>query len=151
MKKFFLILAVVAMVLPGCKKIEESIDALENRIDKLEQSIPTIDEQIESIQTSVEALEEVDKSLDESIKALEANDEATAEEIATLKETDKAIEAKIEELKKYVDEVLKSTKDWVSATFATLEQLNKNNIREGVDIVVDVVTQDKKSEVYIIE
>ena len=124
MKKFFLILAVVAMVLPGCKKIEESIDALENRIDKLEQSIPTIDEQIESIQTSVEALEEVDKSLDESIKALEANDEATAEEIATLKETDKAIEAKIEELKKYVDEVLKSTKDWVSATFATLEQLN---------------------------
>jgi len=124
MKKILLLLAVVAMLLPSCKKIEESIDALENRIDKLEQSIPTIDEQIESIQTSVEALEEVDESLDESIKALEANDEATAEEIAALKDADKAIEDKIEELKKYVDDVLKSTKDWVSATFATLEQLN---------------------------
>ena len=125
MKKFFLILAAVAMVLSGCTKIEESIDALSNRIDKLEQeTIPTIDEQIESIQTSVEALEEVDKSLDESIKALEASDKATAEEIAALKEADKAIETKIEELKKYVDDVLKSTKDWVNATFATLEQLN---------------------------
>ena len=125
MKKFFLILAVVAMVLPGCQKIEESIDALENRIDKLEQeTIPTIDEQIAAIQTSIKALEEIDKSLDESIKALEANDKATAEEIAALKEADKAIETKIEELKKYVDETINSTKDWVSATFATLEQLN---------------------------
>ena len=125
MKKFFLILAAVAMVLSGCTKIEESIDALSNRIDKLEQeTIPTIDEQIESIQTSVEALEEVDKSLDESIKALEASDKATAEEIAALKDADKAIETKIEDLKKYVDDVLKSTKDWVNATFATLEQLN---------------------------
>ena len=125
MKKLLLVLvAVMAMVLPGCKKIEESIDALENRIDKLEQSIPTIDEQISSIQESINALEEVDSKLKESIKALEASDKATAEEIAALKDADKAIEAKIAELKKYVDDALKATKDWVSATFATLEQLN---------------------------
>ena len=124
MKKFFLILAAVAMVLPGCKKIEESIDATNARIDKLEQKIPTIDEQISSIQESINALEEVDSKLKESIKALEASDKATAEEIAALKDADKAIEDKIEELKKYIDDVLKSTKDWVNATFATLEQLN---------------------------
>jgi len=124
MKKFLLLLAVAAMVLSGCGKIEESIDALSNRIDKLEQSVPTIEEQISSIQESINALEEVDTQLKESIKALEASDKATVEEIAALKDADKAIEAKIEELKKYVDDVLKSTKDWVSATFATLEQLN---------------------------
>ena len=124
MKKLLLVIAVVAMALSGCTKIEESIDALENRIDKLEQSIPTIDEQISSIQESINALEEVDSKLKESIKALEASDKATAEEIAALKDADKAIEAKIAELKKYVDDALKATKDWVSATFATLEQLN---------------------------
>ena len=124
MKKILLLLAVAAMVLSGCGKIEESIDALSNRIDKLEQSVPTIEEQISSIQESINALEEVDTQLKESIKALEASDKATVEEIAALKDADKAIEAKIEELKKYVDDVLKSTKDWVSATFATLEQLN---------------------------
>ena len=124
MKKLFLVLAVAAMVLSGCGKIEESIDALSNRIDKLEQSVSTIEEQISSIQESINALEEVDTQLKESIKALEASDKATTEEIAALKDADKAIEAKIEELKKYVDDVLKSTKDWVLATFATLEQLN---------------------------
>ena len=125
MKKLLLLVAVLAMLLPSCKKIEESIDALENRIEVLEnETIPTIDEQIAAIQTSIKALKEVDESLDESIKALEANDEATAEEIAALQDADAAIEAKIEELKKYVDDSINSTKDWVSATFATLEQLN---------------------------
>ena len=124
MKKLLFLFAVVAMVLPGCKKINEELDVLGARLDKLEQSVPTIEEQISSIQESINALEEVDSKLKESIKALEASDKATAEEIAALKDADKAIEAKIEELKKYVDDVLKSTKDWVSATFATLEQLN---------------------------
>ncbi|MBR2326432.1 MAG: leucine-rich repeat protein [Alistipes sp.] len=125
MKKFLLIIAIVAMVLPSCKKINDELDALGARLDKLEQkTIPTIDEQITAIQTSIEALEEIDKSLDESIKALEDSDKATAKEIAALKDADKAIEAKIAELKKYVDEAINSTKNWVNATFATLEQLN---------------------------
>ena len=125
MKKLFLLIAVVAMVLPSCKKINDELDALGARLDKLEQeAIPTIDEQIAAIQTSIEALAEIDKSLDESIKALEDSDKATAKEIAALKDADKAIEAKIAELKKYVDEAINSTKDWANATFATLEQLN---------------------------
>ena len=37
------------------------------------------------------------------------------------------------------------------AFYETVQQLAKNNIIEGVDIVVDVVTQDQKSEVYHVE
>lgn len=37
------------------------------------------------------------------------------------------------------------------AFYQTVQQLAQNNLREGVDIVVDVVTQDKKSEVYHVE
>ncbi len=122
MKKF-LLFSVIALLV-GCVDYTDDINAIDERLDALEQSVPSIEEQISAIQTSIKALEEVDESLDESIKALEANDEATAEEIAALKDADKAIEAKIAELKKYVDDALKATKDWVSATFATLEQLN---------------------------
>ncbi len=122
MKKF-LLFSVIALLV-GCVDYTDDINAIDERLDALEQSVPSIEEQISAIQTSIKALEEVDKSLDESIKALEASDEATAEEIVALKEADKAIETKIENLKKYVDDALKSTKDWVSATFATLEQLN---------------------------
>lgn len=125
MKKILLVIATVTMILPGCEKIEDSINALDDRISKLEQeSIPTIDEQIEAFNLSLEALNAVDKALDERIEALESSDESTAEEIAALKSADQAIEAKISELKSYVDDLLKSTKDWVSATFATLEQFN---------------------------
>ena len=122
MKKILLFSLIALLV--SCVDYIDDINAIDERLDALEQSVPSIDEQIAAIQTSIKALKEVDESLDESIKDLEANDEATAEEIAALKDADKVIEDKIEELKKYVDEVLKSTKDWVSATFATLEQLN---------------------------
>ena len=122
MKKILLFSLIALLV--SCVDYIDDINAIDERLDALEQSVPSIDEQIAAIQTSIKALKEVDESLDESIKDLEANDEATAEEIAALKDADKVIEDKIEELKKYVDKVLKSTKDWVSATFATLEQLN---------------------------
>ncbi len=122
MKKFLLFSLIALLV--SCVDYTDDINAIDERLDALEQSVPSIDEQIAAIQTSIKALKEVDESLDESIKALEANDEATAEEIAALQDADAAIEAKIEELKKYVDDAIKSTKDWVSATFATLEQLN---------------------------
>lgn len=124
MKKILLPFVVALLSLASCTDYTDDFNTINNRLDALEHKIPTIDEQISAIQESINALEKIDKSLDESIKALEKSDKATAEEIAALKEADKAIEAKIEELKKYVDEVLKSTKDWVSATFATLEQLN---------------------------
>ena len=124
MKKLFLLVAVVAMFLPGCTKLEESIDALADRVDKLEQSIPTIEEQITAIQASITSLEEVDAQLKEKIMALEASDKASAEEITVLKAKDTELGQKIRTLQDYVESLNKSTKDWVTTTFATLEQFN---------------------------
>ena len=46
MRKLLLLIAAVAMLLPSCKKINEELDSLGNRLDKLEQkAIPSIDEQ----------------------------------------------------------------------------------------------------------
>lgn len=124
MKKLFLLVAVVAMFLPGCTKLEESIDALADRVDKLEQSIPTIEEQITAIQASITSLEEVDIQLKEKIMALEASDKASAEVITALKAKDTELDQKIKTLQDYVESLNKSTKDWVTTTFATLEQFN---------------------------
>ena len=122
MKK--LLLLVIPALLFACVDYTDDLIAIDERLDKLEQTIPTIEEQIASIQTSIDALKAIDKELDDNIKALEESDKATAEEIAALKEADKAIELRIAELQKYVDDSLKSAKDWAIATFATLEQLN---------------------------
>ena len=183
MKKLILILAVVAMVLPSCKKINEALDSLDNRLDKLEQeTIPSIDEQIAAINVSLDNLNAMDKELKGYIDGLTATatnlqeqinvtntkiDEVKAElkgdisstetelkgeiatakanviaqleavkeelekelaqinaTIATLQAKDTELEGKITELKTYVDTELGKTTDWVSATFATLEQYN---------------------------
>ena len=123
MKKLLLLLAAVIIILPGCADYTDEFKDIDNRLDKLEfVAIPSVEQQMASITESIASLEEVDAKLKESIKALEDSDKATAEEITALKNADKAIEEKIETLKKYVDESLQSTKDWVNATFATLEQ-----------------------------
>lgn len=122
MKKLLLLLLPVLVF--ACTDYTEDFNTINDRLDKLEQTIPTIEEQFTSIQTSIDALKAIDKELDDNIKALEESDKATAEDIAALKEADKAIELRMAELQKYVDDSLKSAKDWVIATFATLEQLN---------------------------
>lgn len=172
MKKLFLSLAVMAMLLPSCKKINEAIEGLDSRLDKLEQeTIPSIDEQISAINTTLGNLDAMDKelkgyidnltttasSLQEQINATNTKIEevktalqseistaksevlaqlATAKTelenelaqinatIETLKEKDKELDKKIAELRSYVDNELGKTTDWVSATFATLEQYN---------------------------
>ena len=125
MKKLILILAVVAMMLPSCQKIEDAINALDNRVTELEgEKIPSIEQQIESINTSIADLEAVDIALKEQIEELEKSDEATAEEIANLKTKEAELEQMMKTLQEYVNSLNQSTKDWVSATFATLEQFN---------------------------
>ena len=144
MKKLLLLAAAIGVLLSGCTKLEESIDALGNRIDTLEQTtIPSIEEQIEAVNVSIAALEEVDEELEKSIKALENNDKAIAEEITALKAKDAELDAKIAELKEYVNGQLNSTKDWISATFATLEQYGK--LTEDV-AAVQALVENYKNE-----
>ena len=93
MKKLLLLIAIVAMVLPSCKKINEELDALGNRINKLEQeTIPTIDEQIAAINVSLDALEETDKELKGYIDGLQATADNLQEQI-------NATNTKIDEVK----------------------------------------------------
>ena len=129
MKKLFLLVAVVAMLLPSCQKIEDAINALDNRVTELEgEKIPSIEQQIESINTSIADLEAVDIVLKEQIEELEKSDKATAEEIANLQTKDAELELMIKTLQEYVNSLNQSTKDWISATFATLEQFNSLSI-----------------------
>ena len=129
MKKLLLVIAAVAMLLPSCQKIEDAINALDNRVTELErEKIPSIEQQIESINTSIADLEAVDIALKEQIEEREKSDEATAEEIANLKTKDAELELMIKTLQEYVNSLNQSTKDWISATFATLEQFNSLSI-----------------------
>ena len=93
MKRLILILAVVAMVLPGCKKINEALDSLDNRLDKLEQeTIPSIDEQIAAINVSLDSLNAMDKELKGYIEGLTAT-------ATNLQEQINATNTKIDEVK----------------------------------------------------
>ena len=129
MRKLLLILAVVAMMLPSCKKINEAIDDLNNRVTQLEgEKIPSVEQQIESINTSIADLETVDAALKEQIAELEKGDEATAEEISNLKTKDAELKQMINTLQEYVNSINQGTKDWVNTTFATLEQFNSLSV-----------------------
>ena len=84
MKKLLLVIAAVAMLLPSCKKINEAIDGLDNRLDKLEQeAIPSIDEQIAAINTTLENLDSMDKELKGYIDALTTTASNLQEQINT--------------------------------------------------------------------
>ena len=124
MKKFFLILAAVAMLLPGCKKIEESIDALENRIDKLEQeTIPTIDEQIAAINLSLDALDAMDKELKGYIDGLTATANDLQEQI-------NATNTKIDAVKAELQGEISDAKAAVLAELEALETELKNELAQ---------------------
>lgn len=72
MKKFFVLLAIVTLLLPSCQKINDRIDGLEDRIDQVEGTqIATINQQIEAINTTLPQLRETDTELKEYIKSLQ--------------------------------------------------------------------------------
>ena len=72
MKKFFVLLAIVTLLLPSCQKINDRIDGLEDRIDQIEGTqIATINQQIEAINTTLPQLRETDTELKEYIKSLQ--------------------------------------------------------------------------------
>ena len=105
MKKIFLLVAVVAMSLPSCQKINEAIDGLDNRLDKLEQeAIPSIDEQIAAINVSLDNLNAMDIELKGYIDGLTAT-------ATNLQEQINAANIKIEEVKAELKNDITSTED----------------------------------------
>jgi len=126
MKKLFgyCVLAVVlSLVATSC--YNDDIKNLQQQIDALKSGeIATIETQISSINTSITELKSVDNTLKEYITALQSDSKKYAQQIADLTAMDKTLETKIADLQKYVDSGIKDTKDWASATFATLDQMD---------------------------
>ena len=122
MKKLFLLVAIMAMVLPSCKKINEELDALGARLDKLEQeTIPTIDEQIVAINVSLDALDAVDKELKGYIDNLTTTASSLQEQI-------NATNSKIEEVKTALQGEISTAKAEVLAELEALETELKNEL-----------------------
>ena len=98
------------------REIKGYITTLQNTATELQRSINSINDRIGNLE----------KELQTSLTNLRTYMETQLSNINTaienLQEKDKAIEKRIDDLKGYVDTQLKNTKDWVSATFATLEQ-----------------------------
>ena len=113
MKKLFLSLAVVAMLLPSCKKINEALDSLDGRLDKLEQeTIPSIDEQIAAINVSLDNLNAMDKELKGYIDGLTAT-------AANLQEQINATNTKIDEVKAELKNDITTTEDELKGEIET--------------------------------
>ena len=122
MKRVLLMAATIAFLF-GCQKINNAISDLDKRVSQLEGTrISTIEQQIESMKISISDLKEVSNTLKEQIAALENQEIPTTEDLANLKAKDIEIEQAIATLQEYVDSLNQGTIDWISATFATLEQ-----------------------------
>ena len=146
MKKYLvLVLSGAFLILSSCAT-KGDIDNLQHQIDGLKSGqIATIENQINSINGSITSLQETDREIKGYITALQNTaselqksinsadgkiddlEKALAlvnSAIENLKAKDSALEQRISDLKDYVDTQLRGAKDWVSATFATLEQYN---------------------------
>lgn len=151
MKKLFVLLAVVAILLPSCQKINDRLDAIENRLDNIEDvQIATISQQIESINNSLLLLTNTDNELGEYINALEieidnlqkqitdtdAKIEAVEDELTSTINTEKAdILAGLEAFKATVNGELNAIKGVLETLKAQDAELDGKiaNLREYVD------------------
>ena len=127
--------------------IENVIAIIQSEIEDIKNQISTINQQIAIILESLDNLEQVDEALQELINNLQSQvgslqsqldenfsaDAATKAQleqsinnleilIQSLQSEDAELDQKIANLKNYVDTQISQTKDWASATFATLEQ-----------------------------
>ena len=141
-------LLAAVLTFPGCSNINESLEELDGNLNNLEAvQIKSIQDQMSSISTSITDLKAVDEALHSLISGLETEqnelckqleDKAAADilvrkeleeklsqlraQTEVLKSRSEELENKTKELEEYVDDQLRSSRDWASATFTTLEQ-----------------------------
>ena len=145
MKKLLLVIAAVAMMLPSCKKINEELDALGNRIDKLEtEAIPSIDEQISAINTTLGNLDAMDKEL----KGYIDNLTATA---SSLQERINATNTKIEEVKTALQSEISTAKSEVLAQLATAKTELENELAQINATIETLKEKDEELDKKIAE
>lgn len=121
---------------------KDDISNLQSQIDQLKAGeIATIDSQIKAINTSITDLKKVDETINGLVGELQKDGEKYANQIADLQAMDGKLDEKIAGLQGYTDEELAKQKDWVEATFATLDQLDSLcAVVTGVDAKIDSVS-----------
>ena len=145
MKKLFLLVAVVAMLLPSCQKINEAIDGLDNRLDKLEQeAIPSIDEQISAINTTLGNLDAMDKELKGYIDNLTTTASSLQEQI-------NATNVKIEEVKAALQSEISTAKSEVLAQLATAKTELENELAQINSTIETLKAKDTELDNKIAE
>ena len=110
-------------------QLNDYIAALQAEDKSLTEKLAETNSKIDSAKKELEGTISTEKAA--VVAELEALKEQLESELATLKAAIETLQAKdaelekqIADLKDYVDAELKATKDWATATFATLEQYN---------------------------
>ncbi len=126
-------LSIATLFVVGCTDNKE-LSSLQSQIDNLTNTqIASVNLQIANIQKSIGDLTDVQKELRTLISDLRKDLEDWEGEVdakyaeverrlKALEDADAALDQKIKDLKTYCDTQIENTKDWASATFATLEQ-----------------------------
>ena len=105
------------------------INTLQSQREKLEQTDKELSAEIEKLKDDLS--EDINTSEANVLAQLESLRSTVASQLAslnasidTLKAKDDDLNKQIEDLKKYIDEQSQNNRDWVTATFATLDQYN---------------------------
>lgn len=111
------------------ESVKGLIEALQIRAQELEQALSDNSAEISELELRLkDEIEENDLRLLEQLNATKSSLEGQLSEInlalADMQKRQEALEKSISELSNYVDAELQKNKDWVSATFATIEQFN---------------------------
>ncbi len=149
-----LLVALAGLCLASCSD-GNGVGNLENRIDEIENTrIKTISQQVESINASLPQLQQVDAELKTLIESLQAKADSLRAEAATnagaigdierlvgvLEQMDSMLVDRISGLESYVRRGISDTRDWTSATFATLAQCDSLTAQvAAVSIEVDSI------------
>lgn len=141
-------ISAISATIPNLEKadsdLKDYILALQKEAGDLEASITATNTKIDEMKEALEG--DMDAEVASVITLLEGAKSEIEAELATiitlieqLQAKDVDLENKIAQLKEYVNGELKSTEDWVEATFATLEQYNSLAL-EVATVKVDIET-----------
>lgn len=110
-------------------QLQGYITALQAQVTEQEKSLSSVEKKIEDVESELK--EDMDAQKVQILATLEEYKTLVSEQlssinttIACLQEQKVALENHIKSLKTYVNDEIKNTKDWASATFATLENYN---------------------------
>ena len=144
------------------KNLQEYIEELQAQASELEEALSSVEIKIKSIEG--ELRDEIDDQKLLVLASLEEYKLLVSDQLSNinssltvLQNQAKALEEQVKALETYVDDEIQNAKDWVSATYATLENYNSlaeivSDIQAQIDVLnnsmtaIDATIQAKVSE-----